>query len=178
MDVSGSMNGNKRLERAIYSAQKVISNVKPGSYLGFVKFNDAASKVHDIVQLNSLDDKKSLAASMPRTADSTTSIGCGLRFSMDMLLAMPNSTNFCSTIVLISDGQHNTGESAQNVLPELQDNCITVSTMGMGKDASGDLEAISSATGEKHCETRVGFQLFFSFVVFRWRCYVCYGRRY
>lgn len=146
LDVSYSMNTNKRLERAVNSAQKVISKIKPGSYMGIVQFNSKAKKVHDVIQIKGLEEKKSLETSLPHEANGATSIGSGLRFSMNMLQALPNSTTFCSTIILISDGEQVTGETPNDVLPDLQKTCIAVSSIGIGESASKELEGISANT--------------------------------
>lgn len=146
LDVSGSMDRNRRLERAIHSAQTVVTTLKPSSFLGIAKFNHEATVVHDIIQIKGAMERKSILTSLPSTADGSTSIGGGLRLSMNMLQAMPNNTKFCSTIVLISDGEQNAGETPKDVLPDLQNACIAVNSIALGKDASNDLEELSSST--------------------------------
>lgn len=148
LDVSMSMGEENRLERAVQSAKKTISKLKTGSFLGFVKFSRIATIVHDITQLKGSEDRKSLMASMPTTLEYYTSIGTGLRKSLNMLQAMPSSAPFCSTIVLISDGEENTPEYAKDVLPDLKKHCVKVSTIALGKDASKELEDLSAGTGD------------------------------
>lgn len=147
LDVSLSMAGNRRLERAIYSANKIISNIKTGSIIGFVKFNGVAEKVNDIIEIKGYGERESLLELLPKIeAYGSTSIGAGLRLSLNMLQAFNNSANFCSNIVLISDGDQNEGESPQDVLPDLKDACVKVSSIALGPSASSELEGLSSAT--------------------------------
>lgn len=148
LDVSLSMRDKNRLVRALHSAQQVISNLKSELLMGIVTFDGEARKVHDVIKIQGVADKKSLLASLPKTADGVgTSIGAGLRVSMNTLQAMSNSSEFCSTIVLISDGEQNSNESPSHVLKELQNACIKVSSIGLGKQASDELENLSTQTG-------------------------------
>lgn len=147
LDVSSSMNNsNHRFTRAISSAKQIISNMDAGTYMGIVTFNEAAKTLHGITQTNGATEKNSLISALPKIANGWTSIGGGLRLSMNMLKVMPNGDKFCSTIFLLSDGEQNSGETPQDVLPDLQKACVTVNSIGLGADASNDLEEISAGT--------------------------------
>lgn len=146
LDVSTSMELNNRLERAVEAAKQIVSGLKEGSYMGIVSFSDRSFDNHDIVLIESQTDRASLQSSIPLRVIRSTNIGAGLRRSMEMLKALPYSAEFCSTIFLLSDGEHNVGEPPLNVVPELQRACITVNSIGLGVDASNDLEEISVKT--------------------------------
>lgn len=149
MDISESMRNNNRLTIAVDAAKQLISNVVNGTRMGIVTFNRDGVAVHDIVQTNGIGAKSSLIASLPKMATGATSIGAGLRASMALIkkLAMSDDDESCSTIILISDGEQTAGETPYDVLPELQRSCVTINSIGLGVDASQDLENVSAETG-------------------------------
>lgn len=146
LDVSSSMDIDNRLLRAVIAIKKVIKKMKSGSYVGLVTFNENARIVQDILQIKGEEERNTLLESLPSKAYGTTSIGSGLRLSLNMLQAMQNNKTFCSTIVLLSDGENTEGETAEHVLPDLQNVCIAVSSIGLGTNAANVLEELSSAT--------------------------------
>lgn len=152
LDVSESMRNNNRLTIAIDAAAQLISSMVDDTYVGIVAFNHNAVTVHDIVQIKGKAEKASLISSLPKIASGSTSIGAGLRLSMELVSKMlqtmlnVNSDKLCSTIVLISDGEQTSGEAPHDVLSELQNACIGVNSIGLGADASQDLEEISAET--------------------------------
>lgn len=147
MDISESMRNNSRLTIAVDAAKQLISNMINGTNVGIVTFNREAVAVHDIIQINGSSEKNSLIASFPKIAKGSTSIGAGLRVSMELIKRfMSDDDELCSTIILISDGEQTVGETPYDVLPELQSACITINSIGLGVDASQDLESISAET--------------------------------
>lgn len=152
LDVSESMRNNFRLKMAVDSVAQLISKMVDGSYVGIVQFNHNAVTVHDIVEIKGKTEKTSLISSLPKIASGSTSIGAGLRFSMEMLKKSTllqtklNGNKFCATIVLISDGEQTSGETPATVLQELKESCIGVNSIGLGADASQELEDISAET--------------------------------
>lgn len=148
LDVSESMRNENRLTRAVKSARESIIDLSSDSFVGIVTFNGTSKKAHDIIQLKGSKHRESLLASLPTKAWGGTSIGNGLRLSLNMLQAMQNSTSLCSTIVLISDGEETKKEFAKDVLPDLIKGCVKVNTIALGKNASIDLELLSNKTGD------------------------------
>lgn len=146
IDVSGSMDMHARLIRAIGSAEKLLSKMKIGSYIGIVTFNHEAQMNHDIIQIKDDVDRQKLISELPKEASGMTSIGAGLNLSMILLKKLPESQQFCSTIILLSDGAENTKPYTDVVLPELQKACIGVNSVALGAEASDKLEKVSSQT--------------------------------
>lgn len=141
LDVSGSMSGS-RLTRAIHSAKVVINTLKVDSYMGIVTFNHNAQIKHQIVQIKGNDERNTLTSILPKVASGGTCIVLGLKLSMEIL----KHDKFCSTIILISDGEPSCSEPSRNLLPDLKKNCIKVNSIALGKDASQELEDISGET--------------------------------
>lgn len=148
VDISESMRNNNRLPIAVDAAKQLIANMINGSFVGVVTFNSNGTAVHDIDQIEGSAERESLKASLPKVAKGSTSMGAGLRTSMELIkkLTTGNSDDFCSTIVLLSDGEQTSGEGPFDVLPEIQSSCITINSVGLGADASQDLENISAET--------------------------------
>lgn len=148
VDISESMRNNNRLTIAVDAAKQLISNMITGTSVGIVTFNHDAVAVHDIVQIQGSAERNSLTSPLPKVAKGSTSIGAGLRRSMELInkLTPDNNGELCSTIVLISDGEQTSGEGPYDVLPEIQSSCITINSIGLGADASQDLENISAET--------------------------------
>lgn len=147
VDVSGSMVEQNRLSRAITSGTKLFSNMKVGSLIGIVRFNHVASMSHDIIEITGDKDRHSLISKLPKQADGGTSIGAGLNLSMQMLQSLKDSDRFCSTIILLSDGDQNTDPTPEQILPDLQKACIGVNSVALGAKASESLESLSAQTG-------------------------------
>lgn len=141
LDVSGSMSGD-RLTRAIHSATELINALKVNSSMGLVTFNHEAQTIHEIVQIKGKDERNSLIARLPNGARGGTCISAGLQRSMEIL----KDDKFCSTIILISDGEPSCQQTSRNIIPELNKACITVNSVALGKSASQELEDISSQT--------------------------------
>ncbi len=147
IDISESMRNNNRLTIAVDAAKQLISNVINGTSVGIVTFNRDAVAVHDIIQIKGMEEKSSLISALPKVAKGSTSIGAGLRVSMELIQKlMADNDELCSTIILISDGEQTVGETPYDVLPELQNSCISINSIGLGVDASQDLENISAET--------------------------------
>ncbi|XP_037029928.1 calcium-activated chloride channel regulator 1-like [Bradysia coprophila] len=148
VDISESMRNNNRLTIAVDASKQLISNMVTGTHVGVVTFNHNAVAVHDIVQIEGSAERNSLTSPLPKVAKGSTSIGAGLRMSMELIkkLIPDDNGELCSTIVLISDGEQTSGEGPYDVLPEIQNSCITINSIGLGADASQDLENISAET--------------------------------
>lgn len=147
IDISESMRNNNRLRIAVDAAKQLISTIINGTSVGIVTFNRDAVVVHNVIQIKGEEEKTSLISSLPKIAKGSTSIGAGLRMSMQLIKnLMSNDDELCATIILISDGEQTVGESPYDVLQELQSSCITINSIGLGVDASQDLENMSAET--------------------------------
>lgn len=144
LDVSRSMDDYNRLMRAISAAIKLLKVINVGSYIGIVSFSEQAETSHRIIEIKDEADRESLISKLPKETIGGTSIGAGLNLSINMLQNLPESDQFCSTIILLSDGEQNVDPTPEDVLPELQKACIGVNSVALGAQAFGDLEVISS----------------------------------
>jgi calcium-activated chloride channel regulator 4 len=80
-------------------------------------------------------------------AGGNTSIGGGLREALNDILGagMRAATQ---VIVLLTDGEHNSGEDPSTVLPDLVDNGVRVYTIGIGPSVNTSLlQSIATTTG-------------------------------
>ena len=53
--------------------------------IGFVQFNDFATILSNLVTVNSDDDRNELLAALPKVADRSTCIGCGLLDALEVI---------------------------------------------------------------------------------------------
>lgn len=73
-----------------------------------------------------------------------TNIGGGLRTALNQILGTQRTGN--ETIVLLTDGQHNTGEDPSSVLPDLI--AAGVKVQGIGLDTSADVSTIQNISNQ------------------------------
>ena len=147
LDCSGSMAGPKISETRI-GADWWADSTQVGDRLGIVSYSDTA-KVDFPLQVVDSDAVRNTAhtAISSLVAAGRTAIGAGLRTAFDQF----NSAGLnaaTQVIVLVSDGLHNSGESPDAVLPDLQSNGIRVYTLGVGSDIDSVLlSKVATTTG-------------------------------
>ncbi|RWS10441.1 epithelial chloride channel protein-like protein [Dinothrombium tinctorium] len=146
LDFSGSMFEvvTKNYLKMMNAAKELIrtfSDIK----LGIVSFGGTAVETHPIVEINT--NRENLISSIVDDNLGSTSIGGGLRRSLNMLISALKNEKCSANIILATDGEQNTGETPADVLPDLLKLQVKVSTLAIGTDASPDLEEIAKSTG-------------------------------
>ncbi|HEX2959011.1 MAG TPA: VWA domain-containing protein, partial [Chitinispirillaceae bacterium] len=130
IDRSGSMYGLP-ISNARNSAQQFIDQMGSEDKAGVVSFSSYASKDYSLTALT--DDERELIKKKINSisASGSTAIGSGLELALNNLQENGDK-NSPQAIVLLSDGQHNTGKHPDKVIPSLQEKKIKVYTIGLG----------------------------------------------
>jgi len=147
MDTSGSMADDRRMDFAKSAAGEFIDFVRDGDAIGIVSFADSAFLNSDLTPMNAGTRATAKATVNSFTPFGNTNITDGLRLALLELTANPDRS--CSEIiVLLTDGEHNTGPPPETFIPNLQDEGVTVFTVGVGTSipASGESSLVNLAT--------------------------------
>ncbi|RWS15356.1 epithelial chloride channel protein-like protein [Dinothrombium tinctorium] len=145
LDFSGSMFDDTGKYRKMTNAAREFLATFNDISVGIVSFGSQAVQTHPIVEINS--NRESLISSIVENNLGGTSIGGGLRKSVNLLNAALQGTKCSANIILATDGEQNEGETPADVLPDLLKLQIKVTTLAIGSDASADLENIADSTG-------------------------------
>jgi hypothetical protein len=150
IDRSGSMTGDKLIE-AKFGADWWADAILDNDALGVVSFSDTVSVDFPLHTITGPTDRNNVHAAVGSiAAKGMTSIGGGLR------RALQEITNFgprsvTESIVLLTDGIHNIGESPSQVLPDLIARGVRVFTIGIGPGVdTALLQQIATSTGGTH----------------------------
>ncbi len=149
IDTSGSMgeqdtrSGESRLDVAKESAVALINYITEGNRAGIVTFDTTASIANPLQSLSDVRREQATEAIGRLAPGGDTSISRGLLRALDELRDAEGSR----AILLLSDGQHNEGQSVESVIPELKSYGITVYCIGMGEADRATLERLSTQTG-------------------------------
>lgn len=145
VDVSGSMSG-KKIEEAKKAASVYIDFVKNGDYVSVNYFSDNAKVIVPVQSIMSDKDRFTIKGIIDRLQPlGSTNIGSGIREGLKEL--RKTNTNVVKNIVLMTDGQHNTGDLWPHVDESSQEG-VPVHTIGFGYDADmKTLCEISRRTG-------------------------------
>ena len=138
IDRSGSMAGNK-LTEAQFGADWWADNARIDDRLGVVSFADVASTDFGLTPITSDADRTAAQGAIAGlAAGGNTSIGGGLREALNNILAA-GARAATQVMVLLTDGEHNSGEDPSTVLPDLVDNGVRVYTVGIGPSVNTTL---------------------------------------
>jgi Mg-chelatase subunit ChlD/cytoskeletal protein CcmA (bactofilin family) len=151
LDRSGSMLTGDRLVFAKRGANLFTTFVRVGDGLGVASFADSPSVNFPLTTI--VDDSTKLAAENAvnsLVAVGNTNIGGGLLTALGQITAQPERS--CNEIiVLLSDGDHNTGTLPSAAIPQLKAANVTVFAIGVGSGIStggeATLQAIATETG-------------------------------
>lgn len=156
-DVSGSMRADdikpSRLEAAKAAARAFVAKQPSNVRVGVISFSDTAA----VVQAPTKDREAVLAAINRLTPQRRTAVGSGILTSLDAIFEESNSnptpppddflrpnqpmptpapvppgTYASAVIVLLSDGQSNTGPAPLDIAQQASDRGVRVYTVGMG----------------------------------------------
>jgi hypothetical protein len=147
IDRSGSMAGNK-LTEAQFGADWWADSARIDDRLGVVSFADVASTDFGLTPITSDADRTAAQGAIAGlAAGGDTSIGGGLREALNNIVGA-GTRAATQVIVLLTDGEHNSGEDPSTVLPDLVDNGVRVYTVGIGPSVNTSLlQSIATTTG-------------------------------
>lgn len=153
LDRSGSMALENRLEYAKQGAVQFLNFLRVGDAVGVVSFDSASTINFPLTPITTGGGTGGAEAAINSIAlGGATNIGGGLQDALSQLTAQ--ATRSCNEIiVLLSDGDHNTGPHPSTVIPSLQNENITVLTVGVGTGISvggqATLQTVATQTGGK-----------------------------
>ena len=163
LDRSGSMAIEQRLVFAKLGANLFVNFVRTGDELGVASFADTASVNFPLTAIvGSGTQAAARTAINSLVASGATNIGGGLLAALGQITAQTQRS--CNEIiVLLSDGDHNTGPPPRTVIPALRTAGVTVLTVGVGSNISTDgemvLRDIATQTGGKFFRVASAFDL-------------------
>ena len=140
IDRSGSMYGEK-IELAKVGAKIFVDLAHFGEHLSVTSYAYSGTVEYPMKELVDQQDKEDAKAAIDQlVASGATSIGSGLRVSLNEITGNGTNPRGCTeVIVLLSDGRHNYGESPYDVLPDIIERGAKVYTIGLGNDVDADL---------------------------------------
>jgi Mg-chelatase subunit ChlD len=163
LDRSGSMGGDNRLVFAKRGAGQFINVLRNGDGLGVASFSSSARVDFPLTTITGSGTKDAARAAVDALiASGSTNIGGGLISALGEITAQ--SDRSCNEIiVLLSDGDHNTGTDPLSVIPDLVREGVTVLTAGVGSGISttgqATLETIARRTGGRFFRVANSFDL-------------------
>lgn len=163
LDRSGSMSIQNRLTFAKLGAKQFINFVRVDDGLGVASFSSSASVNFPLTTVTGSGTRATARAAVDSlSASGATNIGGGLLAALGQITSQTNRS--CNEIiVLLSDGDHNTGTSPGAVIPQLQMEGVTVLSVGVGSGLSTSGEAtlqnIATQTGGKFFRVSNAFDL-------------------
>lgn len=152
IDRSGSMTDESRLDFAKLGATLFIKDLRSDGYLGLVSFSDDVRVDFSLAKL--VDDSTrntAVTAVNSLVAGGSTDIGDGLISALGQLTG-PNDCSSCAkTIILLTDGDHNTGTPPDAVTQQLKNAKVRLTAVVIGNAVSvageNSLKNITSQTG-------------------------------
>jgi uncharacterized repeat protein (TIGR01451 family) len=163
LDHSGSMSAEQRLTLAKQGAKQFVDILQNGDQVSVVSFDDTAAVNFPLTMINGSATKNAAKSSIDAiTLGGNTNIGGGLQAALNQIhSASDHSCN--NVIVLLSDGDHNTGTLPASVIPALQEEGVTTLAVGLGAgiSASGQatLQNVANQTGGKYYPVSGGANL-------------------
>jgi hypothetical protein len=163
LDSSGSMSTENRLEFAQSGAKLFTFALDQGDSVGVASFASSAFVDFPLTEITDGSVRAGANAAIDSLfASGSTNIGGGLEAALGQIIASVNQG--CNdVVVLLSDGDHNTGTDPLSVIPDLKRHGITVFTVGVGTGLSSSGEAtlqqIASETGGRYKRVSGSFSL-------------------
>lgn len=166
LDRSGSMSGSK-MDTAKAGAKLFVDQTRVTTRtvdeLGVSSYADLASINYAIAVMSDTNKTVAKNAINGLVASGLTNIGGGLQTSLNMITGRGDPVSN-EVIVLLSDGQHNTGTHPNDVIPALKARGVVVYTIGIGDADAALMRSIATQTGGKYYYTSgtAGLQAFFN----------------
>lgn len=153
IDRSGSMSIDDRIGLVKIGANNFLNLLSIQDAVGVTSFSSSSSVDFSLADVNNSTINGAASAVQSLSASGSTNIGDGLLTALGQLTSQ--SQRSCNEIVvLLSDGDHNTGTAPQSVIPTLQKEGVTVLTVGVGNGIStsgqATLQDIATQTGGKY----------------------------
>jgi len=163
LDRSGSMSIQQRLDFAKLGANQFVNTLDVGDSIGVASFSSSASTNFSLTPV--IDNSTKVAAQAAinsLNAGGLTNIGGGLQTALGQITSQADRS--CNEIIiLLSDGDHNTGTAPGAVIPQLQSEGVTILTVGVGTGISTSGQAallnIATQTGGKYFSVANSFDL-------------------
>ena len=148
LDVSGSMSLNGRFEALANALDVFLSELDATPQrenLSLTVYSTEDRKVQDLT--NNLNDIRDAFAN--ESPGGFTAIGQGLETGLDSILNDPNARPFAlKSIILMTDGNQNTGISPELIAPNAQEAGVVVHTITFSEGANEALMAQVADIGE------------------------------
>ena len=149
IDHSGSMaetsGGVIKLELAKEAAMRSVELLMPSDRVGIIAFDDAASWVVPMTDLSNPDEViRSIGTLRPGGG---TDILAGLQAMADIL---PREQTTAKHVILLTDGGANPAGIPELVTRLFQENTITLTTVGVGRDAASFLPDLAKLGGGRY----------------------------
>ncbi len=160
LDVSGSMSKEGRfqaLAEGLDTFLSVLESTPQDEHVSLSVYETTARKLQPIT--SDLDLVRN--AFQREVADGNTAIGLGLGEGLDSILHDSNARSFAlKSIVLMTDGNHNTGINPEEIAKQCADAGVTVVTITFKGGANkGRMQTIADSTGGQHFHANNGNEL-------------------
>jgi Mg-chelatase subunit ChlD len=163
LDRSGSMSSQNRLEFAKRGGRAFVGRLENGDSVGVASFECSTSVDFPITTISGSGTIAAARSAIDSlSAGGSTNIGGGLQAALGTLTS--RGTRSCNEIiVLLSDGDHNCGTAPNAVIPQLQQEGVSVISVGVGSGLStageATLQNVASATGGQYFRVDSSFDL-------------------
>lgn len=153
IDRSGSMSVDQRIEFGKLGAQRFVDLLADTDAVAVTSFSSSAGVNSSMSTLNPAGRAAASSAISSLSASGLTNIGGGLSAALSEI-SNQTSRSCNEIIILLSDGDHNTGVAPSTVLPQIKNEGVTVLTVGVGSGISTSGEAtlqnIATSTGGRY----------------------------
>lgn len=163
LDRSGSMASQQRLDFAKSGGSAFVGRLQDGDGVGVASFACTTSVDFPLTSIAGNATRAAARSAINSlSAAGSTNIGGGLLEALGSLTSQ--SKRSCNEIiVLLSDGDHNCGTAPATVIPQLQQEGVTVITVGVGSGLTtageATLQSVASATGGRFFRVSNSFDL-------------------
>lgn len=138
--------GRAPIDLAKQGASNFITLLEEIDRAAVTSFNDSARVDYAMNDMTAANKTAAASAISLISASGTTNIGGGLQASLGQITG-DGDPSAAEIVVLLSDGQHNTGTPPDSVLPSLKQRGVTVHTIGLGSVDAALMSRIARETG-------------------------------
>jgi Mg-chelatase subunit ChlD len=149
IDRSGSMAGTPIVD-AKEAAKEFVDNLVSNSKVGVVSFATTCTVNRGMTSLNAYNNRLLVDTSISSlSSNGYTAMGDGMAAANSLLINNGRSESR-KVMVVLTDGETNTGSNPQDSIPVANANGITIYTIGLGDVDESLLDYIASETGGKY----------------------------
>ncbi|KNY28889.1 S-layer homology domain-containing protein [Pseudobacteroides cellulosolvens] len=152
IDRSGSMSGNsitlaKGAAKMYIDLTELPQSGDSGDGIGVVSFSSQSKVEQNLKKITTAADKSSIKSIINKiTASGSTNIGGALDSALNDLVSSGYKQG-TGAIILLSDGEHNTGTDPTSVIPAIKAQGVPVYTIGIGNVDKNLMNQIAEQTG-------------------------------